>query len=133
MGVSDANAVYGPNARFTHAPISFYIETVAVSQTGLEQFQFTPGFHFELVRFSVYAVAVTAAVSLSVLIGATVAIDPVLTPVAGAGVDAVIKSDGSEYGDDDDIIYVQCTTDGSGDVTMASCNLWIRRRAASVS
>lgn len=133
MGVSDANAVYGPNARFTHKPISFYLETIAVSQTGLELFQHTPGYHFEIVGFEVYAVAVTAAASVSLLIGATVAITPVLVPVAGAGTAAVMKTDGSEYGDDDDIIYVQGTTDGSGDITGANFQIWIRRRAQSIS
>ena len=133
MGVSDANAVFGPNARFTHKPISVYVETVAVSQTDLELFQHTPGYNFEIIGFEVYAVSVTAAVTLNLLIGATSVITPVLTPVAGAGTAAVMKTDGSEYGDDDDIIYIQCTTDGSGDVTAANMQIWIRRRAQDAS
>ncbi|MCK5651200.1 MAG: hypothetical protein KAJ42_07480 [Gemmatimonadetes bacterium] len=133
MGVSDANAVYGDNARFTHKPISVYVETVAVSQTALELFQHTPGYAFQIVGFTVYAVSVTAVVSLNLLIGSTSVITAVLVPVAAAEAAATIKSDGSEYGADDDIVYIQTTTDGAGDVTGANINIWIRRRAQDVS
>ena len=133
MGVADSNAVHGPNARFTHKPIGFYIETVAVSQTGLEMFQHTPGYNFEIVGFEVYAVSVTAAVSLNLLIGSNTVLTTPLVPVAGAGTAGVLLATGVEYGDDDDIVYVQCTTDGSGDVTAANVQIWIRRRAQDAS
>lgn len=133
MGVSDANAVYGDNARFTHQTIGRHITTVAVSQTGLEQFQHTPGFNFEIIRFSVYAVSVTAAVSLNLLIGATTVLTTPLVPVAGAEADGVLLDTGVEYGSATDIIYVQATTDGSGDVTDADVTIWLRRRAADIT
>lgn len=133
MGVSDANAVYGDNARFTHKPISFYVETVAVSQTDLELFEHTPGYAFQIIGFEVYAVSVTAAVSLNLLIGSTTVLTTPLVPVAAAGTAGVIVATGVEYGDDDDKIHVQVTTDGSGDVTAANIQIWIRRRAQDVS
>lgn len=133
MGVSDANAVYGPNARFTHKALAFYLETIAVSQTDLELFEHTPGYHFEIVGFEVYAVSVTAISTFNLLIQTTSVLSAVLTPVAAAGTKATIKSDGSEYGGVTDKVYIQGTTDGSGDTTAAQFHIWLRRRAASIS
>lgn len=133
MGVSDANAVYGSNARFTHKPISFYLETIAVSQTALEVYEHVPGYHFEIVGFEVYAVSVTATVTFDLKIGTTSVLSAVLTPVAATAAKATIKTDGSEYGDADDVITIQGTTNGTGDATAAQFQIWIRRRAASIS
>jgi len=133
MGVSDANAVYGPNARFTHKPISFYNHLTIVSQTGLEIFEHTPGYNFEIVGFEVYAESVVATISFNLLIEAVSVITPVLTPVALAGTAAVMLATGVEYGSATDVIYVQYTSNGTGETGPTNFQIWIRRRAADVT
>lgn len=133
MGVADSNAVYGPDAIFTRQNLSFYIAAIANSQAAVEQWSHTPGYSFQILGFEVYCTGVTANCSIDLLIGTTSVLTAALVPVADIHTPATIKSDGSEYGDDDDIIYVKATTDGTGDLTAANFQLTFRRRAQSIS
>ena len=133
MGVGDNNAVYGPDARFTHKPVSFYVHAVANSQADVEQFEFTPPYNFEIVGFEVYAGSVTATASLDLKIATVSCLSAALTPVAAASAKATINSDGTEYGDADDAVTVHATTNGSGAIGTMNGQIWIRRKAADVS
>jgi hypothetical protein len=131
MGVSDNNAVFGPDAVFTRQNLSFFVPAVAVSQAGLELWTHDPGYPFQILAFEVYCTAVVATAALDLLIESTDAMTQ-LTPVANIHTAGVINSDGTEYGDDDEEIKVTTTTNGSGEITAANIQVTIRRRAQTV-
>lgn len=132
MGVADNNAVYGDDAIFTRQNLSFHVPLVANSQSALELWSHTPGFAFQILAVEVYCTAMTGACAINGKIKTT-AFMSALTPVGAIHTAATINSDGTEYGDDDEVIFIYVTTDVSGDLTAASFQLTYRRRAQSIS
>jgi len=133
MGATDANAVVGENARYTHKPMSIYKHLTLQSQTDTEIWQHTPGYNFEIIGFEVYCVADANVTTFNLLITATSVLTAVLDPVAGAAAAGVMKTDGSQYGTAIEIVYIQYTSGVAGVVGEATFQVWIRRRAADVT
>jgi len=133
MGVADNNAVYGDNARFTHNTLSIYQHITLISQTALELWTHTPGYAFQIIALEVYCMSLAGTSSFDLHIGAVSALSAVLTPVALIHTAAAINTDGTEYGDDDDIISILYTSDGSGVVNASTFQLTLRRRAQDIS
>ena len=128
MSVTDANAVEGSEARFTHQARSHTRVAIAVSQADVKVFSFTPGYNFEIVGFSVFTDDATATVT-TILKKGTTAVTAAVTPVDATEVKGAILQVGNQYGDADDTINVHVTTDGSGELDYVTWTVLFRRRA----
>lgn len=129
MGVQDANIVDGPEGKVAHRPIPFALDSVGSGETDTVVITHTPGYRFEIVGFEVFAQAVTATASLTVKRGSDVALSASVTPVAGSEVKGTVKASGEQYGDSDDAVSVEVTTDGTGALTGLQGRVLIRKRA----
>ena len=127
MSVTDANVVEGSEGRLSHQARS-HSRSLPISQTDEKVFTFTPGYNFEIVGFSVYTDAITAAVT-TILKKGTTAVTAAVTPVADTEVKGTILVVGNQYGSATDTINVHMTSDGSGILTDATVTVLFRRRA----
>lgn len=101
--------------------------TTAISQTGKRTDAITPGFPFKVVKVEVYALTVTATISVDVQIGSTSVLSSVVTPVADTPTAGTLSSTVANLiGSSTSIISLKYTSNGSGAATNCVVRVWIR-------
>ena len=125
MAVKDINML-----KTAHTPkkcITLALGTSATSQTGKRTDAATPGFAFEVTKVEVYALTVTAVITVDVQIGTTSVLTAVVTPVADTPTAGTLSSTLANIrGSSTDIISLKYTSDGAGAATNARARVWIR-------
>lgn len=106
--------------------VDFTIVT-AVSQAGVLFGQITPGYRYQVTAVKVFAVTVTATISVDVQINGTTVLTGNVTPVAGAETAGTLSATlSARRGTSTNPLQVKLTTNGSGAATNLSVMVYIR-------
>lgn len=115
MSVTDLKMAKAANSARHH--ITFPI-TTSVSQAGVVVGSWTPGHKFEVTKVSVFAVGVTANVSVDVQIAGASVLTGSIVPVAATETAGTLKTTESALrGSATQALTVKLTTDGTGAAT----------------
>lgn len=106
--------------------VDFTIVT-STSQAGVKFGQVTPGYRFKVTKVSVFAVTVTATISVDVQINGTSVLSSAITPTAGNEVAGTLSSTlANLLGTASNPLQVFLTTNGTGAATNLSVMVYIR-------
>jgi len=106
--------------------VDFTIVT-ATSQAGVLFGAVTPGYRFKVTGVKVFAVTVTATISVDVQIAGTSVLSSAVTPVAGTETAGTLSSTVANLlGTASNQLQVKLTTNGSGAATNLSVMVYIR-------
>ncbi len=127
MAVKDRNVE--KNANVALECLTFDLGTTATGQTALLTDAAIPGYDFRVEKVEVFATAVTAAITVNVLIGTTSVLASAITPVANTVVAGTLATAytaraGTATGE----LRVRYTSDGTGAATRCKVRVWIRPR-----
>jgi hypothetical protein len=107
--------------------IDLSIGTTATSQTAKRTDAVTPGFPFKVEAVEVYALTVTATISVDVQIGSTSVLSSAVTPVADTPTAGTLSSTASNLiGSSSGVLSLKYTSNGSGAATNCRARVWIR-------
>lgn len=125
MSVKDINI--SRTANVGKKCIRLALGTTANSQTGLKVDGVVPGFAFEITKIEVFALTVTAAITVDVQITTTSALASVITPVAATPTAGTLATSlAAVRGSATEAINLLYTTDGAGAGTNGHVAVWIR-------
>jgi hypothetical protein len=125
MAVKDINV--DKNAKHARECINFELGVTATGQAAKQTDSHVPGFAFEIVRVEVYALTVTAAISVDVQIAGATALNAAVVPVANTPTAAVLAAAlAARRGSASEAIQLKYTSDGTGAATNLRARVWIR-------
>lgn len=117
------------NANHVREAVSLQLGTTATGQTAKRTQAITPGYAFQIVKVEVYALTVTATISVDVQIGSTSALASAITPVADTPTAGTLSTTlANRKGKSTDVISLLYTSNGSGAATNCIVQVWIRPR-----
>lgn len=115
------------NATLARKPIRLILGTSAVSQTAKIPDSVIPGFAFQICKVEVWALTVTATITVDVLIGAVSVLTGAVTPVAATVTQGTLSSAlATVRGTAAEAINLAYTSNGSGAATNAIVTVWLR-------
>jgi len=121
------NRKVDPNADFAKESMTLLLGTTATGQTAKRVDAYTPGFAFKVVKVEVYALTVTATISVDVQIGSTSVLSSAVTPVADTPTAGTLSSTtASLIGSATSVISLKYTSNGTGAATACYARIWIR-------
>lgn len=108
--------------------VQLALGTSATSQTAKRTDAVTIPYPFQIVSVEVYALTVTATISLDVQIGSTSALSAAVTPVADTPTAATLSSTvaSTQSTSSTSVLSLKYTSNGTGAATNAYASVWIR-------
>lgn len=125
MSVTDRKV--HPSAKVALQPVLLAIGTTATSQSAKRTHAVTPGFDFVVEKVEVYALTVTATISVDVHIGTTSVLASTITPVADTPTAGTLSATlSARRGTSTGVLGVKYTSNGTGAATNGYVIVWIR-------
>lgn len=125
MGVRDRNI--STLAAVGQKLVDMQLGTSSTSQTGALAYAVTPGFPFRVTKVTVFAVGVTATITVDVQIGGVSVLSAVVTPTAGTEVAGTLTTtNANQTGGSTDQLQLKYTSNGTGAATGLTANVWIK-------